>query len=314
MDWAAVLPAGQRVDLPTYAFQHQRFWPKPVLAPPGDAGSLGLNAMGHPLLGAAVELAGGDGYLLTGRVSVRSQPWLADHAVGGTILLPGTAFAEMAIAAGDAAGCGRIEELALEAPLALAADGAVQLQVTVGAPDERGCRSVRVYARAEQAEAREPWRRHASGLLAPAMPPEASLAGEFAVWPPEGAEPLAVDGLYDGLAAGGTATGPRSAGCGRRGVVVRMCSPTCRCRPRRWVLRTRSAFIRPCWTRPCTPSGWSRRPRALRRRAPDRCGCRSRGPTWPCTRRARPPSGSGCGTRRAARCRWRRPTVRAGRR
>jgi acyl transferase domain-containing protein len=208
VDWAAVLPAGRPADLPTYAFQHQRFWPEPAPPAAGDARSLGLHAMGHPLLGAAVELAGGDGYLLTGRVSVRSQPWLADHAVGGTVLLPGTAFAELAIAAGDAGGCGRIEELALEAPLALAPDGAVQLQVTVGGPDERGHRAVRVYARAEEAEAGEPWQRHASGRLGPAMAPAAGLAAGFAVWPPEGAEPLAVDGLYDGLAAGGYGYGP----------------------------------------------------------------------------------------------------------
>ena len=64
----------------------------------------GLGAVEHPLLGAAVELAGGDGMVLTGRLSLRAQPWLADHAIGGTVLVPGTAFLEMAVAAGEAAG------------------------------------------------------------------------------------------------------------------------------------------------------------------------------------------------------------------
>ncbi|MFI7447254.1 type I polyketide synthase, partial [Nonomuraea sp. NPDC049714] len=32
VDWSAVLPAGQRVELPTYAFQRQHFWPSPVPA------------------------------------------------------------------------------------------------------------------------------------------------------------------------------------------------------------------------------------------------------------------------------------------
>ena len=79
-----------------------------------------------------MELAAGEGYLLAGRVSARSAPWLADHAVAGTVLVPGTALVEMAAAAGRAAGCGRVEELALEAPLALPGQGAVQVQVTVG--------------------------------------------------------------------------------------------------------------------------------------------------------------------------------------
>ena len=81
-----------------------------------------------------MELAGGGGVVLTGRVSVGVQPWLADHAVAGIVLFPATAFVELAVRAGDAAGCGRVEELALEAPLVLPAAGAVQVQVTVGVP------------------------------------------------------------------------------------------------------------------------------------------------------------------------------------
>jgi len=32
VDWSAVLPAGQRIELPTYAFQRQRYWPRPASA------------------------------------------------------------------------------------------------------------------------------------------------------------------------------------------------------------------------------------------------------------------------------------------
>ncbi|HEY2265762.1 MAG TPA: polyketide synthase dehydratase domain-containing protein, partial [Streptosporangiaceae bacterium] len=164
--------------------------------------------MDHPLLGAAVEQAGGDGYLLTGRVSVRSQPWLADHAVGGTVLLPGTAFAELAIRAGDAAGCGRIEELTLEEPLTLPADGAVRIQIVVSGADQSGQRDIGVYARLAEAGADGPWTRHASGRLAPAGAPDPGLAAGLAVWPPRGADPVETGDLYAALAAAGYGYGP----------------------------------------------------------------------------------------------------------
>ena len=207
VDWAAVLPAGPRVDLPTYTFQRQRYWPRPAHAA-GDAAA-GLGTVGHPLLGAVVELAAGNGFLLTGQLSLRAQPWLADHAVAGTVLLPGTAFIELAVRAGDAVGCGRVQELTLEAPLALPADGTVQLQVTIGSPDANGQRAVEIYARSADAglTAQESWTRHASGLLAPGDE-AGGFATDFAAWPPRGSEQVQVDNLYERMAADGYGYGP----------------------------------------------------------------------------------------------------------
>ncbi|HTF52789.1 MAG TPA: SDR family NAD(P)-dependent oxidoreductase [Pseudonocardia sp.] len=207
VDWAAVLPTGQRVDLPTYAFEHQHYWSR--MSPPGtgDVRSAGLGELGHPLLGAAVELAGGDGVVLTGQVSLRTQPWLGDHAVGGTPILPGTAFVEFAVRAGYEVGCSRVVELTLAAPLVLAASGAVQVQVTVGAADPDGQRTVEIYARTAGGEG-DPWVQHAAGLLAPDRPAELDQLAEFLVWPPEGAESVDVSNLYELQAEGGYGYGP----------------------------------------------------------------------------------------------------------
>jgi pimaricinolide synthase PimS1 len=202
VDWAAVFPAGaHRVDLPTYAFQREHFWLLDDRVN-NDPESMGLGSAEHPLLGAAVQLAGSDGVLFTGRLSLATHPWLADHAVGGTILLPGTGFVELAVRAGDQVGCGVVEELMLEAPLVLPEKGGITLQVFLGAPEESGARPVSVHSRVEDTD---PWTRHAAGVVAPGV---AQAEFDLTQWPPAGAEPVNLDGLYDNLAESGLVYGP----------------------------------------------------------------------------------------------------------
>ncbi|KIF00698.1 hypothetical protein PL81_39745, partial [Streptomyces sp. RSD-27] len=207
LDWPAYFAAtgGRRTHLPTYAFQRRRFW---LEAPPGyigDVESAGLGAAHHPLLGAAVPLADGEGFLFTGRLSLDTHPWLADHAVMGTVLLPGTAVVELALRAGDQAGCDVLEELTLEAPLVLAPHSAVRLQIVVGAPDQDGRRTLDLYSGDPGAADDEPWTRHAAGVLATGAP---RPAFDLTAWPPPGAEAVTVDGLYEHLGQGGFAYGP----------------------------------------------------------------------------------------------------------
>ncbi|WP_414084046.1 type I polyketide synthase, partial [Streptomyces asiaticus] len=203
VDWAGMFAGAgaRRVDLPTYAFQHQRFWVEPS-AVAGDVSSAGLVSADHPLLGAAVALPESGGRLFTGRLSLRTHPWLADHTIHGTALLPGSALVELALRAGDAVGCGHLEELTQETPLALPESGAVQLQLTVGGTDDSGRRTVNLYSRFEDGPADLPWTHHATGVLTtegPTAPAETGLGQ----WPPADASPIDLADRYASATAHG---------------------------------------------------------------------------------------------------------------
>ncbi|MFF7459408.1 SDR family NAD(P)-dependent oxidoreductase [Kitasatospora sp. NPDC008115] len=206
VDWPAVFAGtgATRVDLPTYAFQRDRYWPDNLPADHGDLAAAGVDTTGHPLLGAWVASASGDEVLFTGELSTSGRTWLADHTVLDNVLFPGTGFVELALWAGARLGCAALEELALQTPLILAERATVRIQVVVGRADEDGRRTVAVYSRATSADE---WTRHAEGLLVPGA--EAPAVGdEHGVWPPEGAEPVDLDGFYERLVDAGFGYGP----------------------------------------------------------------------------------------------------------
>ncbi|MGD1241699.1 type I polyketide synthase [Mycobacterium seoulense] len=198
VDWRAVIAGlgGRRVDLPTYGFARQRFWLPGGATGSGDVATLGLAGAQHALLGAVVARPDSGGVVLTGRLSTAAQPWLADHAVGGTVLFPGAGFVELAVRAGDEVGCAVLEELTLSAPLVLPAADGVQVQVVVGAAAESGRRGVSVYSAGAQSE----WVLHAQGLLGAAA---VAPAADMSVWPPVGATPVEVGDAYARLAERG---------------------------------------------------------------------------------------------------------------
>ncbi|MFT2014488.1 SDR family NAD(P)-dependent oxidoreductase [Streptomyces sp. 796.1] len=217
VDWPRALGRptgpGHPVDLPSYAFQGDRHWlgPAPTLA---DASGLGLHPADHPLLASTTWLPDGSWHA-TATLGTGDQPWLAEHAVTHTPLLPGTAHLDLALAAGTATGCPNLAELTLHAPLLLADGRPVHLHLTVGTPErtEDGDaageqrRSVHIHSRPQGTDADQPWTHHASGILTTAGAAPTPPATP-APWPPAGATAVPLDGAYEDLAARGHQYGP----------------------------------------------------------------------------------------------------------
>ncbi|MYX59779.1 acyltransferase domain-containing protein, partial [Streptomyces sp. SID8382] len=198
VDWSAAFPTARRVELPTYAFQHKRYWLDPAIEHLGGA------ADGHPLIGRPQPVADSGTLLHTGRLSLRTHPWLADHAVGGTVVLPGAALVETVLHAGRDLGCGLLEELTVETPLVLDPVAPLTVQLSVEGSDPAGRRPFAVHSTSGEG----PWTRHATGWLAPAGAGDTAAEPVGAPWPPAGAEPVDIDDLYGTFAESGIAYGP----------------------------------------------------------------------------------------------------------
>ncbi|MEY9862674.1 acyl transferase domain-containing protein/acyl carrier protein [Catenulispora sp. GAS73] len=203
VDWAALYADGADIapDLPVYAFERERFW----LGMPShgtDIASLGQGGVDHALLGAAVELGDDGGLVLTGRLSVEAFPWLADHVVSGTVVVPGTAVLDMLLEAGARVGSATVEEVMFEAPLVLPPSGGLAVQVVVEAGEQGTARGAKVYARSGDGK----WVRAASGVVVPGT--GAEICDWAAVWPPQDAAEVDVETGYDAMSPLGYEYGP----------------------------------------------------------------------------------------------------------
>ena len=283
----------RHVPLPTYPFQRERYWLS-AGGVAGDASSVGLSDPDHPLLAAAIEDPEGKRLTLTGRLSLATHPWLADHKVGDTVVLSGAAFLELALHATELVGAEGVEELTLEAPLTLPENGSISMQVCVSGPDESGSREMAIHSRPATEDAE--WIQNVTGILSSQPPISPEPLGS---WPPEGAEPLEVDHAYDLLAERGLEYGPTFKGLsaawrdGER-IYAEVSLPE-ESRPKRRALRrpSRSARRLPARRR-SGKGGWLRR------------GCRAcppYGAAWALARWGPPSCGRESPPERTTRCR-----------
>jgi NADP-dependent 3-hydroxy acid dehydrogenase YdfG len=171
-------------DLPTYAFQHTPYWLE-------HTGAQAQQAVDHPLLGDTVELPDQGGFVHTNRLSLATHPWLADHRVHDHTFVAGAALAEMMLRAAEHVDCGDIEELVIHTPLVIPESGAVVVRTVTGSAAESDARDIAIYS-----ETNGEWIRHASATV---VPPLQSVPRWENQWPPAGAEPISLAGVYDAL-------------------------------------------------------------------------------------------------------------------
>ena len=275
LDWGVFFAGtgAKRVPLPTYPFQRERFWIDLAPAPAADLGAAGLGDIEHPLLAATVEDPSEGG--LTPRRPAASPcpaPRLADHAVGDAVLLPATAFLELALRAAEQVGAKTVEELTQESPLIVPETGAVAIQVAVAAPAttrsprdldplpprrpqrKRARGSGTLHSDRHPGLRRSRRRPRAHGRLAP----RGSRAHR-------GRRPLRATGRVRA-----SPTARPSRGCARPGstAIADLRRGPVRMRPSRAGPPNASPSTRRCWTRPCTSSSPQGAPSAGDARCP----------------------------------------------
>ncbi|EHD23259.1 MULTISPECIES: type I polyketide synthase [Brenneria] len=202
INWRALHPDASLVDIPTYPFEHRHYWLTPPTA--SNVVTVGQRPTEHALLNAIIDLPDDEGVLLTGRIGLSSQPWLADHAATGVALVPGTAYLDMVSYAALLTDHHRIAELVIQAPLVLPEQGELDLQLRVGRIDEQALRAVTIHARLHNDEALDAteWTLYANALLQRGVSKQ-ERPFDNVDWPPAGAEPLDLTRLHQRLSAAG---------------------------------------------------------------------------------------------------------------
>ena len=180
IDWAGFDRGhGRRkVDLPTYPFQRERYWPESARRIDAHVADAVAEGSGDPLLGRRLETATSD-VVFESRLSTAAVPFLADHRLRETAVFPATGYIAMALAGAretlGTEGCA-LEDFVIHEPLVIPAEAACTVQ-TVLSPRDADVLSFKIVSRdserADRGERGDAWRVHATGNVRAAELPGA---------------------------------------------------------------------------------------------------------------------------------------------
>ena len=244
----------RRLELPTYPFQRRRFWPK-------TSGIAVDGAAVSGILGSAKDLASGDS-VYTSRLSVKSQPWLSDHVIYGTVVVPGATYAAMALAAVGPPG--RVQDVFFYEPITLVEKTSREVQLTLHPLQDGGGWSFRVHSRPYGVRDAE-WSLNADGTVVtgvddePAPDPADSI--DAAIERLDRTRPQQLFETFADMELAWVLPGPRQSNrCGSARVRRSGMSPSATNSPNS---SEASRSIRCCWI--CAPESRSRLSRRLSR-------------------------------------------------
>ncbi|WP_218080277.1 type I polyketide synthase [Anthocerotibacter panamensis] len=165
VNWAAMATRYQRLALPTYPFQRERYWLSPAPKPNPS----------HPLLGQRL-VSPLPQVQFSGELQSDAPAFLGDHRVFQTVVLPAAAFLEMVLAAGAhvlKTECLTLEQVVIERALVLTQEPKT-VQVVLRAESQRG-----YHVQVLSLEGETQWTCHATGWILPGAeaPESRDLAG-----------------------------------------------------------------------------------------------------------------------------------------
>ncbi|MEB3282831.1 MAG: SDR family NAD(P)-dependent oxidoreductase [Lyngbya sp.] len=155
----------QRVPLPTYPFQRQRYW----FETPHQKSQSKNNRRQpnkHPLLGNKLNLAKSDAILFESLISLEDLDFLNHHRVFDTVILPAAGFLEIALAAGHQLTKNTnlvLENVSIKAPLTRVENENKILQ-TILIPESNQAYTFEIFSSVES-NYEASWILHASGKL-----------------------------------------------------------------------------------------------------------------------------------------------------